>query len=57
MLPVVIESGKKIEREADFVPEDTIIASVLPSFALSLFTIIQVLTSSLFFGMERRCGI
>ena len=57
MLPIVTESGKKIEREADFVPEDTIIASVLPSFTLSLFTVIQVLTSSILFRIERRRGI
>ena len=40
-LPMVIESGMEAERDQDFLPEDTIIASVL---SLSLFTVIQVLT-------------
>ena len=40
-LPTDIETGKERERELDFLPEDTIIASVLSSFRLSLFSVIQ----------------
>jgi len=39
--PIVIESGMEAERNQDFLPEDTIIASVL---SLSLFSVIQVST-------------
>ena len=39
--PTVIKSGKGKERDLDFRPEDTIIASVLSSFSLSLFNVIQ----------------
>ena len=56
-LPVVIESGKEEERALDFLPEDTVVASVLTSLSLSLFAVIQVLTSSRHFGVERRSGI
>ena len=54
-LLIVKESGKEEERDLDFLPEDTIIASVLLSLSLSLFTAIQVLTSSVVvhFCMER----
>ena len=49
--------GKK-ERDLDFRPEDTIIASVLSSFSLSLFHVIQNLMSSIHFCIERkRSGI
>ena len=41
----VIKSGKEKERDLDFQPEDTIIASVLSSFSLSLFNAIQDLMS------------
>ena len=43
--------GKR-ERELDFRPEDTIIASVLSSFSLSLFSAIQDLMSSIYFCIE-----
>ena len=46
-----------MEGERDFLEfllEDIIIASVLSSLSLSLFTVIQVLTSSVHFCMERR---
>ena len=39
--PTVIKSGKEKERDIDFRPEDTIIASVLSSFSLSLFHVIN----------------
>ena len=39
--PTVIKSGKEKERDLDFRLEDTIIASVLSSFSLSLFNVIQ----------------
>ena len=39
--PTVIKSGKEKERGLDFRPEDTIIASVLSSFSLSLFNVIN----------------
>ena len=56
--PTVIKSGKKIERDLDFPPEDTIIASVLSSFSISLFNLIQDLMSSIHFCIERkRSGI
>ena len=51
-LPIVIEFGKGEERGLDFLPEDIIIDSVLSW--LSLFTVIQVLTSSVYFCMERK---
>ena len=55
---VVIELGKKKEKDLEILPEDRIIASVLLSLSLSLFTVIQVLTSSTHFCMEgRRSGI
>ena len=54
----VIKSGKEKERGLDFRPEDTIIASVLSSFSLSLFNVIQDLISSVPFCIERkRSGI
>ena len=37
--PTVIKPGKEKERDLDFRPEDTIIASVLSSFSLSLFNL------------------
>ena len=56
--PTVIKSGKEKERDLDFQPEDTIIASVLSSFSLSLFNVIQDLMSSSHFCIERkRSGI
>ena len=56
--PTVIKSGKEKERDLDFRPEDTIIASVLSSFSLSLFNVIQDLKSSAHFCIERkRSGI
>ena len=56
--PTVIKSGKEKERDLDFRPEDTIIASVLSSFSLSLFNVIQDLMSSIHFCIERkRSGI
>ena len=58
VLPRVRESGKEKERDLEFLPENTIIASVLSSFSLSLFSIIQDLTSSIHFCIERkRLGI
>ena len=57
-LPIVIEFGREEERGLDFLPEDIIIDSVLSSLGLSLFTVIQVLTSSVHFFMEwKRSGI
>ena len=53
-LPIVTDSGKEEERELDFLPEETIIASVVSSLSLSVFTVIHVLTSSMHFSMERR---
>ena len=38
--PTVIKSWNEKERDLDFRPEDTIIASVLSSFSLSLFNVI-----------------
>ena len=56
--PTVIKSGQEKERNLDFRPEDTIIASVLSSFSLSLFNVIQDLMSSIHFCIERkRSGI
>ena len=55
---LVIKSGKEKERDLDFRPEDRIIASVLSSFSLSLFNIIQDFMSSIHFCIERkRSGI
>ena len=48
------ESGEEEERGLDSLPEDTIVASVLSSLNLSLFTVIQVLMSSVHFCKERR---
>ena len=55
-LPTVIESGseKEEERGLDFLPQDIIIDSVLSPLGLSLFTAIDILTSSVHFCMERR---
>ena len=50
VLPIAIESGEEEERDLDFLPEDTIIASVLASLRLGLFTVI----STLLFGEEIR---
>ena len=50
--PTVIMSGKEKERDLDFRPEDTIIASVLSSF--SLFNVIQDLMSLIHFCIERK---
>ena len=56
--PTVIMSGKEKERDLDFRPENVIIASVLSSFSLSLFNVIQDLMSSIHFCIERkRSGI
>ena len=56
--PTVIKSGKEKERELDFRPDDAVIASVLSSFSLSLFYVIQDLLSSIHFCIERkRSGI
>ena len=55
--PTVIKPGKEKERDLDR-PEDTIIASVLSSFSLSLFNVIQDLMSTIHFCIERkRSGI
>ena len=53
-LPTVTESAKERERDLDFLLKDTIIASVLWSFSLSLFTDIQDLMSSVHFCIERK---
>ena len=53
-LPTVTESGKEKERDLDFRPEDTIIASVLSSFSLNLFNVIQDLMSSIHSCIERK---
>ena len=56
--PTVIESWKDKERDLDFRPKDTIIASVLLSFSLSLFGVVQDLMSAIHFSIERkRSGI
>ena len=56
--PTVIKSWKEKERDLDFRPEDTIIASVLSSFSLSLFNVILDLMSSIHYCIERkRSGI
>ena len=47
--PTVMKSRREKERDLDFRPEDTIIASVLSSFCLSLFNVIQDLMSSIHF--------
>ena len=52
--PTVIKSWKEKERDLDFRPEDTIIASVLSSFSLSLFNVSQDLVSSIHFCIERK---
>ena len=49
--PTVIKSRKEKERDLDFRPEDTIIASVL---SFSLFNVIQDLMSSIHFCIERK---
>ena len=41
--PTVIKSAKEKERDLDFRPEDTITASVLSSFSLSLFNAINTI--------------
>ena len=52
------DTGKEKERDLDFRPEDPIVASVLSSFSLSLFNVIQDLMSSIHFCKERkRSGI
>ena len=43
--PTVIKSGKEKKKDLDFRPEDMIIASILSSFSLSLFNIIQDIMS------------
>ena len=53
-LPTVKESWKEKERDLDFLPEDMVIPSVLLSFSLSLFSVIQVLMSSIMFGIKRK---
>ena len=56
--PTVIEYWKEKDRDLDFQLEDTIIASVLSSFSLSLFNVIKDLMSSMHFCIERkRSGI
>ena len=45
-LPIVIESEEE-ERDLDSLTENTIIASVLSSLSLSLFTVTKALTSSI----------
>ena len=57
--PTVIKSWKEKERDLDFRPENTIIASVLSSFSLSLFNVIQDLMSSIHFCIieRKRSGI
>ena len=52
--PTVIKSGNEKERDLDFRPEIAIIASVLSSFSLSLFNVIQDLMSSIHFCRERK---
>ena len=55
--PTVIKSGKEKKKELDFRPEDTIIASVLSSFCLSLFNVIPNLMSSIHVIERKRSGI
>ena len=57
--PTVIKPGKeKKERDLEFRPKDTIIASVLLSFSLSLLNVIQDLMSPVHFCIEKkRSGI
>ena len=55
--PTPIKSEKEKERDLDFPPEDTIIATVLSSFSLSLFNIIQDLMSIYFCIERKRSGI
>ena len=49
-LPIVLESEKEEERDLDSLTENTIIASVLSSLSLSLFTVTPALTSSVHWG-------
>ena len=49
-----LESVEEEEMGLDSLPEDTIVASVLSSLNLSLFTVIHVLMSSVHFCKERR---
>ena len=57
-LPAVTESWKEEERDRGILPEDAIIASVLSPLSLSLFNVLQDLTSSAHFRKERmRSGI
>ena len=56
--PTVVNSGKEKERDLDFRPKDIIITSVLTSFSLSLYNVIQNVMSSIHFCIERkRSGI
>ena len=50
----VWEGKRERERDLDFRPEDTIISSVLSSFILSLFNVIQDLMSSIHFCIEKK---
>ena len=52
--PTVTKSGNEKERGLDFWPKDTIIASVLLSFSISWFNVIQDLMSSKHFCIERK---
>ena len=45
--PTVTEIGKETERDLNFLPGDTIIASVLSSFSFSLFIVIEDLITSM----------
>ena len=53
----VIDSRKEKQRDLDFRPEDTIIASVLSSFSLSLSSVIQDLMPSIHFCIERERSV
>ena len=55
--PTVIESWKDKERDLDFRPKDTIIASVLLSFSLSLFNVQDLMSSVHFYIERKRSGI
>ena len=44
---MVTEFGKEEQRNVDFLPEDTVIASVLLLLSLNIFTVIQVSLSSM----------
>ena len=48
-LPIVMESVKEKERDLEFLPQNIIISSVLST----LSTVIQVLTPSIHFRIER----